>query len=117
MRKRYEDLAVMRTNIVATTDPGWERWQQTSQATRDRFENFNITGILADHKIWYENDPTQGAAVAAMAVTKINQIQKEYLDFSQQQYTSILTHYENFLAILAKYEQATGNAVSEAHNK
>ena len=29
IRKREEDLAVMTTNIVATTDPGRERWQQT----------------------------------------------------------------------------------------
>ena len=50
-----------------------------------------------------------------MTVKKINQIQKEYLDFAQQQHTSILSHYENFLAILAKYEQATGNPLSDEH--
>ena len=50
-----------------------------------------------------------------MMVKKINQIQKEYLDFAQQQHTSILSHYENFLAILAKYEQAAGNPVSDKH--
>jgi phenylacetate-coenzyme A ligase PaaK-like adenylate-forming protein len=86
-----------------------------AQATRTHFENFNIIGILQDHKRWYENDPTQGVAGATMTVTKISEIQKKYLDFIQQQHTSILTHYENFMAILAKYEQATGNEVSESH--
>jgi len=99
IKERENDLAVMRTNIVATTDEKWLRWIETAQETRQRFENFSIIAILRDHKTWYENDPNEGVAGAAMTVKKISQIQNEYLDFSQQQHTSILTHYENFRAI------------------
>ena len=48
--KRENDLAVMRTNIVAMTDKDWLRWTETKQVTQARFESFNIIGILKDHK-------------------------------------------------------------------
>ena len=74
----------MRTNIVATTDDAWLRWIETTEETQQRFANFNIVGILKDHKKWYEYDPTEVVAGAEMTVKKINQIHKEYLEFTQQ---------------------------------
>ena len=82
MKVREKNLAIMRTNIVATTDPDWERWQQPATATRDRFDNFDIIGILVDHKVSYENEIAQGMTGAIVGVAKIKDIQKEYLEFS-----------------------------------
>ena len=72
MTKRENDLAVMRTNIVATTSDDWLRWMDSKQETQQHFENFSIIAILKDHKEWYENDSMDGVAGAAMTVKKIN---------------------------------------------
>ena len=42
-------------------------------------------------------------------------IQKEYLAFSQSDQTSIITHHDNFLAILSKYEVIIGGAVTDVN--
>ena len=94
----------MRTNSVATTGEDWLRLMDSKAETQARFENFNIIGTLKDHKEWYEDDPTQAAAGATMSIKNVRQVQKEYLEFTQHGHTSVLNHYENFLANLAKYE-------------
>ena len=109
--KRAEDLAIMRTKIAATTDQAWLTEQLSVNASKLRYDTFDIIGILADHKKWYENVPAGGVGGVKKGVSGKAEVETQYLLFEQASHVSILVHHENFLAILSKYEQVMGTVV------